>query len=114
MHELLYSTNMHLTAFGFREQIKRSLYAVAGALVGAAVVVAARSQNATLAVSGRSVSPQNMRAAEPMMFFSGDPNKYDARVNFKGKQTASLLKTGKAAAKIKTKAAISTKRGGLQ
>merc|ERR1719313_2875793 len=89
------------------EPLSGSFYAVAGALVGGAVAVAATSQR-----GARSVSPQNMRAAEPMMFFSGDPNKYDPRVNFKGKKTASLLKTGKAAAKIKTKAAISTKRGG--
>merc|ERR1719191_375294 len=90
----------------------RSLYAVAGALfVG--VVVASRSRHvavaepktesaknaaliATLAVSGRSLPSQNLRAAAPMMFFSGDPNKYDPRVNFSaGKTTTKAGVSGK-------------------
>jgi len=79
------------------------MYAVVGALVGGI---------ATLAVSGRSASPQNRRAAAPTMFFSGDPNKYDPRKNFSGKPQASLLKTGKASTKVKSKAAVSTKRTG--
>merc|ERR1719364_213825 len=46
------------------------------------------------------------------MFFSGDPNKYDPRKNFSGPPKASLLKTGKAATKVKSKKAISSKRTG--
>jgi light-harvesting complex I chlorophyll a/b binding protein 1 len=85
-----------------------SFYAVVGALVASAVVVAARSPNvATLAVSGHSVAPQNRRAAAPMMFFSGDPDKFDPRVNFKGQKTQSAFKTGKATQKTKTKRAVS-------
>merc|ERR550514_1512517 len=97
------------------EPLSGSLYAVLGALVAGAVVGAARSQRgavSTLAVSGRSVSPQNRRAAVPTMFFSGDPDKYDPRVNFKGQAKGSLLKTGKAVTKVKSKKAISTSRAG--
>ena len=81
------------------------MYALVGALVGA---------TATLAVMGRSASPQQARAAAPTMFFSGDPNKYDPRKNFSGPPKASLLKTGKASTKVKSKRAVSTKRVGLR
>jgi light-harvesting complex I chlorophyll a/b binding protein 1 len=113
-----------------------SFYAVVGALVAGAVVVAARSQTvavaapesesaknaaliATLAVSGRSLAAQNRRAGVPTMFFSGDPNKYDPRANFTTKKDKkgnavqkSAFSTGRAPAKAKTKAAISSKKTG--
>merc|ERR1719161_1945015 len=93
-----------------------SFYAVVGALVASAVVVAARSPNvATLAVSGHSVAPQTRRAAAPMMFFSGDPNKFDPRVNFRGKKTESAFIKGKGTKttqKTKTKRAVSRNRVG--
>jgi light-harvesting complex I chlorophyll a/b binding protein 1 len=108
-----------------------STYAVAGALlVGVGAVVVARSKTgavaapetesaknaaliATLAVSGRMASPQYSRAAAPQMFFSGDPDKFDPRQNFRGgTQTKSLLSTGTAVKKVKSKAAVSTKRTG--
>jgi light-harvesting complex I chlorophyll a/b binding protein 1 len=105
------------------------MYAVVGALVAGAVVVAARSRPvavaavesesaknaaliATLAVSGRSLSTQYSRAGAPTMFFSGDPNKFDPRANFRGAPKESLLKTGKAVKKATTKRAISTRRSG--
>jgi len=80
-------------------------YAAAGALVGAI---------AALAVSGRDARParQQSRASAPMMFFSGDPNKFDARASFKSAPKESLLKTGKSATKVKSKKAISTKKTG--
>merc|ERR1719313_930815 len=95
------------------EPLSGSLYAVAGALVGGAVVVAATSQR-----GARSVSPQTRRAAEPMMFFSGDPNKYDPRVNFTDKKDKkgvvvakkSAFSTGKAPTRVTSKKGISTRR----
>merc|ERR1719238_1440097 len=47
-----------------------------------------------------------------MMFFSGDPDKYDPRVNFSGKPKASAFKTGKAPTKVKSRKAFSTSRSG--
>merc|ERR1719456_926588 len=107
----------------------RSIYAVAGALlVGAIVasrhqtgaVAAAETESAknaaliaTLAVSGRAASPHFSRAAAPQMFFSGDPDKFDPRKNFSsGTTQKSLLSTGTATKKVKSKKAISTARTG--
>jgi light-harvesting complex I chlorophyll a/b binding protein 1 len=122
----------------------RSLYAAVGALlVGAVVagrsrtvaVAAAETESAknaaliaTLAVSGRSLPSQNLRAAAPMMFFGGDPNKYDPRVNFSagktttkagvsGKKKTVVTTTGLFSSGVQTKStrskkAISSKRTG--
>jgi len=87
----------------------RSIYAAAGALLVGAVV---GYRSATLAASGRSLSPQSRRTAAPMMFFSGDPDKYDPRANFSGKPKASAFKTGKAPTKVKSRKAFSTSRSG--
>jgi len=103
----------------------RSFYAAVGALVGGI---------AALAVSGRdaapyrgSLSPQHARAAAPKMFFSGDPDKFDPRVNFGGKSATatpvkgkkvtktapkSLFGTGKAPTQVKSRKAVSTKSTG--
>jgi len=68
------------------------------------------------------------RAPAPKMFFSGDPNKFDPRINFGGKSNVatpvkakgaktkaaprSLFGTGKASTSVKTKRAVSTKSTG--
>merc|ERR1719487_129539 len=84
-----------------------TMYAAAGAVVGAV---------AALAVSGRGASPQARRAAEPQMFTSGDPNKFDPRNNFRSGPSKSLLSTGTAVKKLdkklKLKSAISTAKTG--
>jgi len=54
---------------------------------------------------------QAVRAAAPQMFYGGEVTA-DPRVNFKGPAKQSLIKTGKQAAKVKSKAAISTKKTG--
>jgi light-harvesting complex I chlorophyll a/b binding protein 1 len=85
-------------------------------------------------VSGRdaapyrgSLSPQHARAAAPKMFFSGDPDNFDPRVNFGGKSATatpvkgkkvtktapkSLFGTGKAPTQVKSRKAVSTKSTG--
>jgi len=87
----------------------RSIYAAAGALLVGAVV---GYRSATLAVSGRSLSTQSKRTAAPMMFFSGNPDDYDPRVNFSGRPTQTAFKTGKAPTKVKSRKAFSTSRTG--